>query len=107
MLQITLNHVNRVVQASTLRHRVQVDVWSVPLVALALVTVLLRMTLALSAGTTVSQVKRIVLLVRKVSTAQTKALLYAWIVRRVSSDLATVALLFMGAKIVPLVSTAL
>ena len=61
----------------------------------------------LSADTTVSQVQQTVLLVHKENMAHTKEPLYAWIVRRGNSDLLPVALLWMGAKIVPLVSTAL
>ena len=106
LVQQRLMSVNLASQVSMLRQRVQVVVWSVPRVALVLITVLLRMYLVLSADTIVLQVKQTVLLAHRVNMAHTKEPLYVWIVRRGNLDLEMVALLLVNAKIVLLASLA-
>ena len=76
LAQAMLMSVNLASQVSMLRRRDQVVVWSVPLVALALVTVLLHIYHVLSADTTVSQVQQTVLLVRKENMGHTVDQLY-------------------------------
>ena len=74
--QAMLMSVNLASQVSMLHQQVQVIVWSVPRVALALITASLYIHLVLSADTIVSQVQQIVLLVRRVNMVHTQDQLY-------------------------------